>query len=89
MIDIRDFLYADDAALVFESRESMERGLTSLIASGKRWGLEVHAATDSSSSEEGDAAAAGSGAPRAGEGAVDSDISSGGDGSDGEIWCFG
>lgn len=45
MIDIRDFLYADDAALVFESRESMERGLTSLIASGKRWGLEVHAAT--------------------------------------------
>ena len=44
-IGIRDFLYADDAALVFESRESMERGLTSLIASGRRWGLEVHAAT--------------------------------------------
>lgn len=44
-VEIRDFLYADDAALVFESRESMEAGLTSLIASGKRWGLEVHAAT--------------------------------------------
>ena len=44
-VEVRDFLYADDAALVFGSRESMEAGLTSLIASGKRWGLQVHAAT--------------------------------------------
>jgi len=41
----QDSLYADDAALVFPSRAAMEEGLRSIIAMGKRWGLEVHAAS--------------------------------------------
>jgi hypothetical protein len=51
---IRDFLYADDAAVVFPSRRDMRRGMEALVAHGTRWGLEVHVAhsPDSTSKTE-------------------------------------
>ena len=39
---MRDFLYADDAAVLWLSREAMQAGMSALVAHGKRWGLEVH-----------------------------------------------
>jgi len=41
---IRDFLYADDAALLWLSRQAAKEGMTAVVAHGKRWGLEVHVA---------------------------------------------
>ena len=41
---IRDFLYADDAALLWLSRKDVAEGMRTAIAHGKRWGLEVHVA---------------------------------------------
>jgi len=51
---VREFLYADDAAVVWLTRKAMQAGMKEMVAHGARWGLEVHvaAAADKSSKTE-------------------------------------
>jgi exonuclease III len=51
---VREFLYADDAAVIWLTRKAMQAGMKEMVAHGARWGLEVHvaAAADKSSKTE-------------------------------------
>lgn len=49
---LRDFLYADDAALIWLSRKKMQAGMQELVAHGKRWGLQVHVAATADGSSK-------------------------------------